>query len=444
MNPIMVVAGTRPEAVKLSPVLKCLEKRKMENVFVWSGQHYDYELSRVFFEQLQLPEPDVDLDVRSGSHAEQTARVMLHLEETISHYKPSIVIAEGDTNTVLAATLASTKSQVPFAHVEAGLRSYDRLMPEEINRIVADSLAELLFAPTDLAVINLSHEGIPLNKIWQTGNTVVDVLMRHKGTIVRRGEELLEEIGLNSEGYLLVTLHRQENTDVLDRMSGIIEALRLLSRKFKVIFPMHPRSRNRLEKTGLIKQLSQHKNLELMGSLGYFEFLGLLSHCSVVLTDSGGVQEEAFTLGVPTVTLRNNTERPETVLAGTNILAGTETRSVTELTESQLEKSEGIRNNTRKEPNPFGDGNAGERIVAATKEAVESGIKIQSCDCRNDPYITYAIVNYGRLKKIKGTFEVLSKYDRHGLPQKKGECGTKESDRILLRAPLGSLRRITS
>jgi UDP-N-acetylglucosamine 2-epimerase (non-hydrolysing) len=225
MNPVMVVAGTRPEAIKLSPVIKWLQKLKLDTIFTWSGQHYDYELSEVFFKQLGLPEPDVNLNVRSGSHAKQTAKAMIRLEKTITQYRPSLVVAEGDTNTVAATALTAIKTCVPFAHVEAGLRSYDRTMPEEINRIVADSLSELLFAPTQLAVMNLTHEGIPLRKIHLTGNTIVDVVIKYKETPRQKGTELLEELNIGSGRYILLTLHRQENTNNLSRLLNIIKAL---------------------------------------------------------------------------------------------------------------------------------------------------------------------------------------------------------------------------
>lgn len=440
----MVVAGTRPEAIKLSPVIKWLQKLRVDMIFVWSGQHYDYELSRVFFKQLSLPEPDVNLDVRSGSHAEQTAKAMTHLKETIAQYRPSLVVAEGDTNTVAAAALTAIKSHVPFAHVEAGLRSYDRTMPEEINRIVADSLSELLFAPTELAVMNLAHEGIPLRKIHLTGNTIVDVVIKYKDIACRKGIELSEELNIGSGRYILLTLHRQENTDNLPRLLNIIKALSLISESYKIIFPMHPRTKNKLRRTGIYETLRAKENLALIPPLGYFEFLGLLLHSLAVLTDSGGVQEEALTLGVPTVTLRYNTERPETVQCGMNVLAGTEPESVSKLTEDQIQKFEELRSNLKMKPNPFGDGNAGRRIAVTIKDAVEAGIEVEASDTRHDPYIVYGLINSKRLRSMDDSFEILGTYNQAGYPQLTSIHSNPlaTNNRILVRAPLKKMTRI--
>lgn len=444
MNPVMVIAGTRPEAIKLSPVINWLQKLRMDTIFTWSGQHYDYELSKVFFKQLGLPEPDVNLDVRSGSHAKQMAKVMIRLEKTIAQYKPSLVVAEGDTNTVAAAALTAIKTYVPFAHVEAGLRSYDRTMPEEINRMVADSLSESLFAPTELAVMNLTHEGIPLRKIHLTGNPVVDVVIKHRDTARRRGTELLEELNIGSDGYILFTLHRQENTDNLSRLLNIIKALSLLSERYRILFPIHPRTKNKLRRIGLFKTVKDSDNLTLVPPLGYFEFLGLLLHSLVVLTDSGGVQEEALTLGIPTVTLRYNTERPETVLCGINVLAGTESEFICKLTEDQIQNFEKVRDNLKMKPNPFGDGNAGKRIAVRIKNAIEAGIKVEASDMRQDPYIVCALINSKQLRDIDNTFEILAIYNQAGYaqltPKHKGLMET--NGKILVRAPLSTMMKL--
>ena len=444
MNPVMVIAGTRPETIKLSPVIKWLQKLRVDTIFTWSGQHYDYELGKVFFKQLDLPEPDVNLDVRSGSHSKQTAKAMIRLEKTIAQYKPSLIVSEGDTNMVAAAALTAIKTHVPFAHVEAGLRSYDRTMPEEINRMVADSLSELLFAPTELAVMNLTHEGIPLRKIHLTGNTIVDVVINHKDTACRRGIELLEELNVGSDRYILITLHRQENTDNVSRLSNIIKALSLLSEKHKIIFPMHPRTKNKLRRMGLLKTLKDKENLKLIPPLGYFEFLGLLSHSLAVLTDSGGVQEEAFTLGIPTVTLRYNTERPETVQYGMNVLAGTEPESISDLAEDQIQRFEELRNNLKTKQNPFGDGNAGRRIAITIKDAVETGIKVEASDTRHDPYIVYGLINSKQLRSIDNNFEILGTYNQSGYPQLTSRHNDliATNSRILVRAPLKKMTRI--
>ena len=444
MAPIMVVAGTRPEAIKLSPLIQSLQKLGVDTILAWSGQHYDYELSEVFFKQLDLPKPDVNLHVGRGSHAEQTGKAMIRLEKTIAQYKPSLVVAEGDTNTVVTVALTAMKTRVPFAHLEAGLRSYDRTMPEEINRIVADALSELLFAPTKLAFTNLTHEGIPLRKIHLTGNTVVDVVIKHKDTASRTGIELLKKLETSSCEYLLLTLHRQENTDSLCRLSNIVKALLQLSKKHKIVFPMHPRTKERLQTAGMYETLKRKKNLILIPPQGYFEFLGLLMHSLVVLTDSGGVQEEALTLGVPTVTLRYNTERPETVLYGINVVAGTEPKSVCTLTERQIQKSAQLRNSVKERLNPFGGGNAGQKAATAIKNAVEAGIEVEASDTRHDPYIVYALVNSDQLKNIDDSFEILTMYNQAGYSQlpAKHKHPAEVNGKILIRAPLKAIRKV--
>lgn len=442
MNRILLVAGTRPEVIKLSPLIKWLRKLKVDFIFVWSGQHYDYELSKVFFEKLGLPEPDINLDIRSGSHSVQTAKAMVRLEKVISRFEPSLVVSEGDTNTVAAAALTAIKSHVPFAHVEAGLRSYDRTMPEEVNRIVADSCSELLFAPTELAVANLMHEGIPLRKVHLTGNTVVDVVIEYKEKAKRRSIELLEELKINPYEYLLITLHRQENTDVSSNLLSIIKAVPVLSERYEIVFPIHPRTQSKLKAGGMLNTLKRRGKLAVIPPQGYFEFLGLLSNSLTVLTDSGGVQEETLTLGVPTVTLRCNTERPETVLYGINVLAGTEPEAIVKLTENQVQRSEEIRKNLGKKPNPFGEGDAGERITVVIKDAVENGIEVEASDTRNDPYIVYVLIDSKRLQSIgkykEGGFDIMTAYDLNGRPiltqeslNYKGKIG-----KILVRAPL--------
>jgi UDP-N-acetylglucosamine 2-epimerase (non-hydrolysing) len=236
----MVVAGARHGAIKLASVFWWLERFGVNYVFVWSGQHYDYEMSRVFFEQLRLPEPAVDLDVRSGTHAEHTAKIMMGLEEAVDKYKLTVVVTQGDTNTVVAAALTAAKKQVPFAHVETGLMNWDRTMPEEINRIVADAVAHLCFAPTALAATNLMHEGVPTSRIHITGNTIVDVVHSYKDIASEEGEKMLKELGLQPHSYVLVTIHRQENTDNPERLQSLVNALAKIFRRIPVVFPAHP------------------------------------------------------------------------------------------------------------------------------------------------------------------------------------------------------------
>ena len=411
MKPLMVVAGTRPEVVKLAPVVKWLQKLGVDYVFVWSGQHYDYMLSRIFFEEFELAEPDVDLRVGSGSHAEQTARIMLGLERTIKDYSPSIVVAEGDTNTVLASALVSVKCLTPFAHIEAGLRSWSMLMPEEVNRRVADVVASLHFAPTEWAALNLLFEGISSKSIHITGNTIVDALQEFMNKVADLSNSILGKHGLEIRNYILVTLHRAENTDDPERLKSILEALDELSQYYSVIFPIHPRTKGAIARFGLSDCLSR---VRLVEPLGYFEFLALLSGCRVVLTDSGGVQEEAFTLKVPTVTLRYNTERPETTLYGINVLAGAEKGRIVKLALMQAERAREIRGLSFE--NPLGDGQAGKRIARLLGEAVDEGLAIEEPDLRETPVIEYRLLDGVKDLEDSSLFDLLAAFYEDGKP----------------------------
>jgi UDP-N-acetylglucosamine 2-epimerase (non-hydrolysing) len=405
----MIVAGTRPEIIKLAPVIWSLENLGVNYVFVWSGQHYDYELSWVFFEQLGLPKPHVNLNVGSSSHSEQTAKVMVGVEGVIRDLKPSVVVALGDTNTTLGAALASAKTLTPFAHVEAGLRSWDRTMPEEVNRIVADVIAEVNFAPTWLAAVNLVHSGVPMRKVYVTGNTIADVVYKYESFVVEEGERLLDVYELEPERFILVTVHRQENTDVMWRLESIVRTLVKLSEHLPVVFPVHPRTADRLQKYGLLEVVRSH--IRLLNPLGYFQFLGLLARASMVLTDSGGVQEEACLLGVPTLTLRYNTERPETVLAGTNVVVGVEAERVVETALKIL----GVRGEIVKRRgcnNMLGDGRAGERIAGILKDYVEGKPTVEESDTREDPYIVHVLFNG---MPIEGA-DIIIAYEEDGIP----------------------------
>ncbi len=426
----MVVAGTRPEAIKLAPVIKALDKLKIDYVFIWSGQHYDYEMSRVFFEQLGLPDPEEDLDIRSGSHAQQTAKAMLKLEKIIKEYSPAIILAEGDTNTVVATALTSVKMMVPFGHVEAGLRSWDRTMPEEINRIIADSVAELHFAPTELSAINLMHEGIPLRKIHITGNTIVDVVKQHLNNSIIEGKRLIDELGLQKHDFILLTIHRQENTEDPKRLVEIIRSIRTLSKSIPIVFPAHPRTLKKLKEYGLYKDLLNEKIL-ILKPLGYFEFLGLLYYSKLVLTDSGGVQEEACTLKVPTLTLRYNTERPETVLVGVNRLVGTNSQAIVNSALRIISEYDNIIESLRSRPNPLGDGKAGEKIADILKSYLESGLSIESIDSRNNPFISYILVKKDIILG-NNDYEYIAMYTQDGIATAK----IIEAESIVVRRPI--------
>ncbi|MCX8162860.1 MAG: UDP-N-acetylglucosamine 2-epimerase (non-hydrolyzing) [Candidatus Bathyarchaeota archaeon] len=423
MKPVMVVAGTRPEVIKLAPVIEWLKRLNVDYVFIWSGQHYDYLLSGVFFEEFGLSEPDVDLRVGSGSHAEQTASIMLGLERVIRDYSPSIIVAEGDTNTVLASALVAAKCLTPFAHIEAGLRSWSMVMPEEVNRRVADAIASLHFAPTKLAAINLLFEGVSSRSIRLTGNTIVDVIHKFTDKIRDLDDSVLSRYSLERYSFIFVTLHRAENTDNPERLESILKALDELSQFYPVVFPAHPRTRSAIAKFDLSDYLSR---VRLMDPLGYLEFLALLINCRVVLTDSGSIQEEAFTLKIPTVTLRYNTERPETTLYGINVLAGAEKDRIIKSVLMQVERYEEIRR--LRFENPLGDGQAGKRIAHLLSDAIEAGLTIEEPDLRETPVIEYWLLSEKENFK-KSLFDLLAAFDEDGKPALLGE----NASRLLVR-----------
>lgn len=349
---IAIVLGTRPEIIKMAPVVRELERRNADFLIIHTGQHYSYNLDRVFFEQLSLPPAKYNLEVGSGSHAEQTAGALIGVEKILQEEKPDIVLVEGDTNSVLAGALAAVKLHVEVGHVEAGLRSYDRQMPEEINRILADHCSDYLFAPTEKAKTNLLGEDIPERKIFVTGNTIVDAVHQNLA-IAREKGDTLSSLHLNPGEYFLVTLHRQENVDNRARFNPILEGLDRVAARFHqpVIYPIHPRSGKRMNEFNL-----RLKKVNLIDPIDFLSFLQLESEARLILTDSGGVQEEACVLGVPCVTLRDNTERPETIEVGANVLAGASPESILKCTELMLNK----KNNWE---NPFGNGTAAERIA---------------------------------------------------------------------------------
>jgi len=337
----------------MSPIIRELEKKKSDFFVLHTGQHYSYNLDRVFLEQLELPPPKYDLGVGSGSHAEETGKMLIGIERMLLEEKPDVVLAEGDTNSVLAAALASAKLHIEFGHVEAGLRSHDRRMPEEINRILADHCSNYLFAPTEKAKAILLGEGIPEEKIFVTGNTIVDAVYQNLDIASKRGDTL-NALHLSPRQYFLVTLHRQENVDNRERFASILDGLDKIAHEFRlsVIYPVHPRSRKMMNSFNF-----EPKNLELIESVDFLSFLHLETNARLILTDSGGVQEESCIMGVPCVTLRDNTERPETLEVGSNILAGTTSEKILECCHIMLSRENSWRN-------PFGDGKAGGRIVS--------------------------------------------------------------------------------
>jgi UDP-N-acetylglucosamine 2-epimerase (non-hydrolysing) len=347
-----IILGTRPEIIKMSPVVREYERLRLDYFILHTGQHYSYNLDKVFFEQLGLLSPKYNLGVGSGSHAEETGEILIGVEKVLLKEKPDLVLVEGDTNTVLAAALAAAKLHIKVGHVEAGLRSYDRQMPEEFNRALTDHCSDYLFAPTEKARTILLGEGIPEEKIFVTGNTIVDAVYQNLD-IAKEKVKTLDKLRLAPKEYFLLTLHRQENVDNRARFTSILEGLERVASEFHspIIYPIHPRSRKMMTKFGL-----KPRSLKLIEPVDFLGFLQLESNARLILTDSGGVQEEACILGVPCVTLRDNTERPETVEVGANILAGASPDRIVECVRLMLAKE-------AKWANPFGDGQAGQRIV---------------------------------------------------------------------------------
>ena len=367
---IIHVVGARPNFVKIAPVMEEMATRpeQFQQMLVHTGQHYDDNMSRVFFDDLGIPRPDLYLGVGSGSHAEQTAKVMLAFEPVLLEQKPDLVLVVGDVNSTLACTLVASKLHVPVAHVEAGLRSFDRTMPEEINRVLVDQIADLLFTTERDANGNLQREGVPEAKIHFVGNVMIDTLLRHKERALALN--VLDKYGLEpGRGqsccpYALLTLHRPSNVDVPEVLAGILGALAELQARLPILFPAHPRTVKRVQEFGFEGRLAGMPDLRVTEPLGYLEFLNLMANARLVLTDSGGIQEETTILGVPCLTLRENTERPVTVTQGTNRVVGCDPERIVRKALAILDG----RNRPRQEPE-FWDGRAAERIVAVLSEA---------------------------------------------------------------------------
>jgi len=329
---LILVVGARPNFMKIAPLIHAIRRHnglqeegspRFDYLLVHTGQHYDVRMSEAFFRELNIPDPDVNLEVGSGSHAVQTAEIMVRFEKICLQEKPDWLIVVGDVNSTMACTLVASKLAIKVAHIEAGLRSFDRTMPEEINRLVTDSLADLLLTPSEDADLNLLREGIPKGKILCVGNIMIDTLMIHLEKA--RALAPYRQYGLEAKKYVFVTLHRPSNVDTKESLGQIMQNLIALSQKLPVIFPMHPRTEKNLIQYGIMATLHPYPNLKLCQPVGYFESIGLADKASFVLTDSGGLQEETTFLKVPCLTLRPNTERPITIIRGTNRLTSLKT-----------------------------------------------------------------------------------------------------------------------
>jgi UDP-N-acetylglucosamine 2-epimerase (non-hydrolysing) len=350
---LAIVLGTRPEIIKLAPVVRACEDRNVDYTLIHTGQHYSDELDSVFFERLELPVPDYHLGVGSGQQGEQTAAILVGVEEVLLDEAPDVVVVQGDTNSVLAGAIATSKLDMELAHVEAGLRSFDHEMPEEINRILTDHVGDYLFAPTEESADLLRNEGIDEDRIHVTGNTIVDAVRANRDIAVEKST-VFEDHSLRPGAYILMTAHRAENVDDPDRLAAILEGVNRVGSElaFPVVYPVHPRTRDRLDEFNV----TVPESITLIEPVDFLDFLRLEDEAALVVTDSGGVQEETCILGTPCVTVRDSTERPETVSVGANIVVGTDPESIVDGALQQLDV-------TTDWTAPFGDGTATERIL---------------------------------------------------------------------------------
>jgi UDP-N-acetylglucosamine 2-epimerase (non-hydrolysing) len=350
---IVSIVGARPQFIKCAPVSHELRK-KHEEVLIHTGQHYDPEMSDVFFDELQIPKPDYHLDVGSGSHGKQTGAILERVEDVLLKEIPGLVLVYGDTNSTLAGALAAAKLHIPVAHVEAGLRSFDRTMPEEINRVVTDHISDILFCPTKTAMDNLAHEGLTTG-MYMVGDVMVDAL-RNNTSISERNSQIIELLGLKRGNYFVATVHRPANTDDRQKLTAIIEAFGESGKD--VVFPVHPRTKKYLHEYGLWDSLSG--NIKCIEPLGYLDMLHLMKHAKKILTDSGGIQKEAYIMGIPCITMRENTEWIETLTGGWNVLVGADKQKILAAIMAD--------GRTSADNTVFGKGDTAKRIVKILQE----------------------------------------------------------------------------
>lgn len=369
MMKICLILGTRPEIIKMASILRVLKKRKINHFILHTGQHYSSNMDDIFFQELGLSPPKNKLSIGSKFNSElldvemidiyQLSEMIKQIGKILVTEKPDVVLVQGDTNTALAGTLASIKKRIKTGHVESGLRSHDKTMPEEINRIMIDHISDLLFAPTSYAQRNLIKEGIDKNVIHIVGNTIVDNVYQCFA-LAKEKSNIMEKLCLLSGEYILTTFHRQENVDDKKRLENLITILENINHT--IVFPIHPRTQNRLIQFKLNNRINKIKKLKIIDPLGYLDFLMLLSNSKMVMTDSGGIQEEATVLKIPCITLRDNTERQESVEAGGNLILGVDPKNVLPLVNKILH-DECFRKKIQPTKNPFGDGKSAEKIV---------------------------------------------------------------------------------
>jgi UDP-N-acetylglucosamine 2-epimerase (non-hydrolysing) len=359
MKPVVVVTGTRPEIIKMAPIIRALKKAQLPHLFVHCGQHYDYNMAQQFIENLELAAPDHWLKIEAASPGAQTAEILMKMDELLGKAEPSVVLVEGDTNTVLAAALAANKRAIPIGHVEAGLRSYDLRMPEEHNRRLTDHLSQYLFAPTAHAKANLQKEAV-WGKIYLTGNTAIDAVKEHL-PIAEKTSKIMQQIPF--EAFALATAHRAENVDdpaVLESFMAVFEQSPL-----PIVYPMHPRTRKRLQENHLLSKIEQMPNVLILPPTGYLDFLVLMRNCKLIITDSGGIQEEATAPQIrkPVLVMRLSTERQEAVEAGFATVVGTDKNKILNAMNQVLSRKEALQSES-----PFGDGDAAQKTVEIIKE----------------------------------------------------------------------------
>ena len=353
---IISVVGTRPNFVKIASFAKEISKHtEINHILVHTGQHYDEKMSGSFFKELEIPEPNINLGIGSGSHAEQTGKVMMEFEKVLLKENPDLVMVVGDVNSTLACALTASKLGIKVAHIESGLRSFDREMPEEINRVLTDQISDYLFITERDAEKNLLNEGINKNKIFFVGNLMIDTLLMHK-------EKASKLKTVKEKNYAVLTLHRPSNVDKKENLETILEIMNELQSRIKIFWPIHPRTRNNLEKFGLNSKLNTMKNIILSEPLSYLEFMNAMMNSKMVLTDSGGIQEETTVLNIPCITMRENTERPTTISNGTNTLTGLDKNKINKVVDSVLKGNFNKLNRVE-----LWDGKAAERIVNVIK-----------------------------------------------------------------------------
>lgn len=361
---VLIIAGARPNFMKIAPIMHAMRRSpKLEPILVHTGQHYDVKMSDTFFDELNIPRPDISLEVGSDTHARQVAKIMERFEPVCDEQKPQAILVVGDVNSTMACSIVAAKKEIKIIHVEAGIRSRDRSMPEEINRMVTDAITDILMPPSRDAVGNLLAEGHAPEKIHLVGNIMIDTLLESKDRINK--SEILKTLNLQVGNFVSLTLHRPSNVDNMDNFRKILAALEIIQQELPIVFPIHPRTRKMISEFGLEDYVVSMKNLILTDPLGYFDFGKLISASRFVLTDSGGIQEETTVYGIPCITLRENTERPVTVWEGTNELAGCDTETIIALARQILD------GNWKKGRIPeLWDGAAAVRIISILEEVL--------------------------------------------------------------------------